>query len=72
MGVAFASVTGGLFCTIAPTMTAPVTIIELGSPLLALANCASPMVPPAPPLFSNCAFFATPASTIALPSPRPV
>ena len=43
---------GGLFCTIAPTITAPATTSAFGSPLLALTNCARPMVPPAPPLFS--------------------
>ena len=51
-GVTSDSVIGGLFCTIAPTMIAPTTSIAFGSPLLALANCANAIVPPAPPLFS--------------------
>ena len=41
---------------IAPTITMPPIISALGSPLLELTNCASPIVPPAPPLLSTVTF----------------
>ena len=48
MGVTEAKVTGDLLVRMAPTITRPMTMREPPSPL-ALANSASPMVPPAPP-----------------------
>ncbi|MNY48436.1 hypothetical protein D3C86_1837720 [compost metagenome] len=62
----------GLFCSMAVTMIAPTTSSAFGSPLVLLANCASPRVPPAPPLFSKVVDFAALASTRALPSTRAV
>ncbi|MNY25375.1 hypothetical protein D3C86_1591520 [compost metagenome] len=52
IGVAFFSVTGGWLVSMAPTITAPVTISALGLPLSVLTNWVRPMVPPAPPLLS--------------------
>jgi hypothetical protein len=51
-GVAWFRSTGGLPVMMPPSMTAPITIIALGSPLLPLTNCARPMAPAAPPLLS--------------------
>ena len=52
IGVALSSVTGGLPVMMPPSITAPITISALGSPLLLLTNCAKPMAPAAPPLLS--------------------
>src|SRR5687767_10727150 len=71
-GVVCERLTGDLFIVIPPTITNPVIITPPGSPLEELTNCASPIVPPAPPLFSNCTFFTTPAACIALANSRPV
>jgi hypothetical protein len=71
-GVTCDSDTGDLLVMMPPSITAPIIIIALASPLLALANCASPMVPAAPPLLSKLTVAAAPASCIALPSARAV
>ena len=44
--------TGGLPVMMPPSITAPITISALGSPLLPLTNCARPIAPAAPPLLS--------------------
>ena len=46
------SETGGLPVMMPPSITAPIAISAFASLLLPLANCARPMVPPAPPLLS--------------------
>ena len=56
IGVTWSSVTGDLFSRIAPTITKPLTISVLPSPLL-LTNCARPTVPPAPGTLITCALF---------------
>ncbi len=71
-GVACDSETGGLPVMMPPSITAPITISALGSPLLALTNCARPIAPAAPPLLSKLTDEATPESCSALPSARPV
>ncbi len=72
IGVACVIDTGGLPVIRPPSITAPITISAFGSPLLALTNCASPIAPAAPPLFSYVTEEARPASWIALPIARPV
>ncbi len=52
IGVTASSVTADLLVRMAPTITSPITMRLRPSPL-ARANSASPMVPPAPPLFSS-------------------
>ena len=72
MGVILSMPTWGLPVMMPPTITAPVMIKALASPLAALTNCARPITPAAPPLFSYCTVSATLASSKALPSSRPV
>jgi hypothetical protein len=52
IGVAWLRLTGGLPVMMPPSITAPITISASPLPLLALTNCARPMAPAAPPLFS--------------------
>ena len=52
IGVACESCTGGLPVMMPPSITAPITINALPSPLVLLTNCARPIVPAAPPLLS--------------------
>jgi hypothetical protein len=54
IGVACVRLTGGLPVMMPPSITAPITMSALGSPLLALTNCAKPEARPvgAPPLLS--------------------
>ena len=54
IGVTIARSTGDLFSMMPPTITMPPIINAFGSPLALLTNCASPIVPAAPPLLSNC------------------
>src|SRR6266496_1099210 len=56
----------------APTITMPPIITALGSPLAEFTNCARPMVPPAPPLLSNCTEETSLALCIADARLRPV
>ena len=51
-GVTLSRPTGGLPVMMPPSITAPITIMACGSPLLLLTNCARPMAPAAPPLLS--------------------
>src|SRR6185295_4377854 len=57
---------------IAPTITMPPIMIALGSPFAELTNWARPMVPPAPPLLSNCTEETSFALCIAVARLRPV
>ena len=57
IGVTWSSETGDLFIRIAPTMTKPLTISWLPSPLAPLTNCARPTVPPAPGTLITCTLF---------------
>src|SRR5512134_2224458 len=72
IGVTIVRSTGDLFSAIPPTITMPPTSIAFGSPFALLTNCASPIVPAAPPLFSNCTDCTTFALCIAAASARPV
>ena len=72
MGVTCDRLTGDLLEMIAPTITMPPTINALGSPLFELTNCASPIVPPAPPLLSTVIFFTMPSLCSAACNARPV
>src|ERR671922_2641306 len=56
----------------APTITIPPIIRAFGSPLAEFTNCARPIVPPAPPLLSNCTDDTSLALCIAAASWRPV
>src|SRR6266508_2710796 len=56
----------------APTITMPPIITALGSPFAEFTNCARPMVPPAPPLLSNCTEETSLALCIAAARLRPV
>ena len=60
IGVTWSRVTGALLVRIAPTMTKPLTISWLPSPLALFTNWAMPMVPPAPGMFVTCTLFAAP------------
>ncbi|MNV72051.1 hypothetical protein D3C71_1651070 [compost metagenome] len=51
-GVTLSRPTGGLPVMMPPSITAPITIIAFGSPLLPLTNWARPIAPAAPPLLS--------------------
>ena len=51
IGVTWSSVTGDLLVMIAPTMTYPLAISWVGSPLAPFTNWAMPIVPPAPGTF---------------------
>ena len=64
--------TADLLRMMPPTITMPPTRMALPSPLAVLTNCASPIVPPAPPLLSNWVFLTTPALSIAAEKLRPV
>jgi hypothetical protein len=48
IGVTFERFVGALFCSMAPTITSPMTISWLGSPARLEASRLRPMVPPAP------------------------
>ena len=72
MGVTIDRSTGDLLSKIPPTITMPPIINALGSPLALLTNCASPIVPAAPPLLSNCTEPTVFALCIAEASARPV
>ena len=50
-GTTWSSVTGDLLVRMPPTMIASMTITALSLPFIVLTNSASPIVPPAPPLF---------------------
>ncbi|MCY1514008.1 hypothetical protein D9M68_485340 [compost metagenome] len=52
MGVACDRLTGGLPVMMPPSMTEPMTISALASPLEPLTNWARPRAPAAPPLLS--------------------
>ena len=51
-GVAALKDTGGLPVMMPPSITAPITMMAFGSPLLPLTNWARPSAPAAPPLLS--------------------
>src|SRR5687767_12675986 len=72
MGVTWLRLTGDLLRMMPPTITMPPIITAFGSPLAALTNCASPMVPAAPPLLSNCTEETSFALCMAAASVRPV
>jgi hypothetical protein len=71
-GVTIDRSTGLLFRMIPPTITMPPIITALGSPFAELTNCARPIVPAAPPLFSNCTDCTSLAACIAAARLRPV
>jgi hypothetical protein len=52
IGVAWLSCAACLLVMRPPSITAPIIISALASPLLLLTNCARPMLPAAPPLLS--------------------
>ena len=60
IGVTWSRVTGDLLVRIAPTMTKPLTMSWLPSPLALLTNWAMPMVPPAPGTLVTCTLLAMP------------
>ncbi len=72
IGVAWLNCTGGLPVMIPPTITAPIMISALGSPLDEFTNWASPRMPAAPPLLSYCTASTAFASDSARPRARPV
>ena len=68
----YTRLTADLFKMMPPTMTMPPVKMVLPSPLDVLTNYASPIVPPAPPLLSNCTLLTTPAFCMAAARLRPV
>ena len=72
IGVTLSRPTGGLPVMMPPSMTAPIIISALGSPLALLTNCAKPMRPLRRLCFHTDTVSATLASIMALPKARPV
>ncbi len=72
MGVTMPRFTGDCWRMMPPTITMPATISAFGSPLAEFTNCASPIVPAAPPLLSNWTPLTSLALCIAVASWRPV
>src|SRR5262245_39883197 len=64
IGVTWLKLSGDLLSRMAPTMTKPLTISVLPSPLL-LTNCANPTVPPAPGMLITCALLTSFSAVIA-------
>src|SRR5574343_854887 len=70
IGVTVPEVSGDLLVSGAPTVTAPATSRALVLPFSLLTNCAMPMAPPAPALFSTTTFLAWPEACSASPRVR--
>ncbi|MNT35731.1 hypothetical protein D3C72_1717690 [compost metagenome] len=70
IGVTMPKLTGDLLVSSAPTVTAPATSSACGLPFSLLTNCAMPMAPPAPALFSTTTLLAWPDACSASPRVR--